>query len=230
LSPTKFGVIMKNFLLLFALCYLLVTLGSCKYPAETTSPETPPVQEAPVEVSVPAEEVPHTGSTPIGPEYPVQDVKKVFTVKIEDTNYTPEQKQKLAAARELIARIFNSEDFKKALESRKYTSTTLTGPEIYTKLFAGAEALQPAVNYQMDLKVTMYYKRFSKVVGYTYPDTLVVYTHSKYHNVYTACEVASNLTHEWSHKMGFDHSSAEDDNSVPYSLNTIIETLCPKFM
>lgn len=176
---------------------------------------------------IPPETEEHKPSTPIGEEYPVPNVKKVFTVKIEALNYTQEQTAKLREAEVIIAKIFNSEAYKKAVLSNSFTNTKgLSNLQIYEKLYEGAEALQPAVNYQLDLKVEMYYSFWSKVIGYTYPETLVVYTHSKFYDYYTACQMASNLVHEWTHKMGFDHTSAGDSTSVPYAHNDIVESLC----
>jgi hypothetical protein len=91
----------------------------------------------------------------------------------------------------------------------------------------GKELLSKDANNQLDLLVTMYRKRFSKVVGYTYPSSLVVYTNAKFHDNYDECLVASNLAHEWTHKMGYDHKSLTDWASVPYSHSTIIRILCP---
>lgn len=197
---------MKHFLLLLSLLILIFSLDSHSFYTEG-----------------------HSASVPIGPEYPVANVKKVFTVKITSTNYSPEQKAKLDKAAEAIAKIFNSPEFKAQVLARKYTSTKLSPPEIYEAIFRGAEALQPAVNYQMDLKVEMYFKRFTKVVGYTTPKSLIVYTNSKFHSYYSHCEIASNLSHEWMHKLGFAHSSASDSKSVPYTINEIIEQLCSKY-
>lgn len=209
-----------NFLRLLALAVLV----SCHHTFDVST-ETSPVPP----ISPPQEEVAHQASTPIGPEYPVADVKKVFTVKIEDTNYTTIQREKLRRVEVLLVGIFNSPEYKSEVLTRKFSSTDLSSAEIYEKLFRGAEGLQPAVNYQMDLKVTMYTRTLSKVVGYTNPDTLVVHTNSKFHNTYSVCKIASNLVHEWTHKIGFDHSSVSDSTSVPYAHNSIIEKLCVNF-
>ena len=218
----------------------ILLLGSCA----SYSPIPEEVPEAPVvnPIKLPGEDVPPkdiveeegcstTNSAPVGNEFPVPSAKKVFTVKIVDLNYTAEQKAKLADAAKYIALIMNSQEFKKAiLEREKFTNTLgLTNAKIYDKLFKGAEALSPAENYQMDLKVKMYYSR-RRTVGYTYETSLIVYTNSKFHSWYTACEVASNAVHEWSHKLGFMHSSASDSESVPYSLNDVVENLCPLAM
>jgi len=229
---------MKNFLRLIVLSSLISCNSSVDIkPVDVVAPSGQAVEtpiEKPIEVSVPTTEVmgeePNHGPVkPIGPEYPVADVKKIFTVKIVDLNYTVEQRKKLEQAEKLIAKIMNSEKYEKAVLSRKFTSTKLSSKSVYEKLFTGAESLLPAVNYQMDLKVSMYYK-FNRVVGYTYPSDMVVYTNSKFHKYFDACKVASNLVHEWTHKMGFGHASASDGLSVPYSHNDIIEDLCQSFL
>jgi hypothetical protein len=159
----------------------------------------------------------------------VPSVETKFTVKIEASNYTSGQAEKLARVEKEIERIFNSEEFKvEVLISGPYSSTTLSPEDIYEKLMKGAETLNPSENRQMDLEVEMYFKKYTKVVGYTYPGSNKVMTNSKFHDKYDHCRVASNLTHEWSHKLGFSHSSASDSRSVPYSLNRIIEKLCLK--
>lgn len=166
---------------------------------------------------------------PIGPEYPVANVSKVFTVRIKDTNYLPAQKVKLTQASVAIEKVFNSPEFKSKVVSRSFDSNKgLGSSEIFDRLYRGAELLGPAVDYEMDLIVTMYNRRFSKVVGYTTPNSSVVFTNRKFHDSFSHCQVAANLTHEWSHKMGFDHKSASESNSVPYALGDIILELCQK--
>lgn len=211
------------------LCLLIASCSSTQYieptkPLEVTTSAQAVESEKVIEEIVPT----HEASKPIGEVFPIKGARKVFTVVIKDTNYTAKQKEKLKQVDLLIEHIFNSQEFKDEVIKRKYTSTKLTSAQIYDKLFGGAEALEPALDYEMDLKVEMYYKRFSKVVGYTYPNTLTVWTNSKFHSWYSPCLIASNLVHEYSHKIGFDHYSASDWQSVPYQLNDIIEKLCEK--
>lgn len=199
---------MKNFLCLLALCYLA---ASCIVSQE-------------INPSLPIDVVDPSGA------YREVYAPQEFKVQIQATNYSPKQKEKLDKAQELIAKIFNSEEYKREVLVRKFTYTELSGQEVYEKLIQGAEKLRPIVDWKMDLKVEMYFKRLTKVVGYTLPGSLIVYTNSKFHDRYSVCEVASNLVHEWTHKMGFDHSSAQDKLSVPYAHNEIIEALCPHYI
>jgi hypothetical protein len=227
-----------------SLLLLLALLGSCNKttvkpsPVPTTPVVTAPVEPVPAPVvidqSQPTDEG-HVsvGSTPIGPEYPIKNPEKVFTVKIKATNYSVKQQAKLDKAMAAITKVANSPEWKNRVVNNTYnkkavsfdSNNGLSNTQIFDKLFAGAEALIPAVNYQMDLTVTMYYKGNS-VVGFTTPSSMIVNTNSKFHDQFDACEIAGNLYHEWTHKMGFDHASAKSYNSVPYSLGYAMRDFC----
>lgn len=151
-----------------------------------------------------------------------------FRVAIKDTNYLDYQKEKLADAIKHLEAIFNSKEYKVELLKRKLTSTEgRTNHEVYEHIMLGKEELSSEANNQLDLTVQMYYKKFTKVIGYTTPSSLIVYTNRKFHDNYDACDVASNLGHEWTHKMGYSHLSASDWTSVPYTHSTLIRILCP---
>lgn len=227
---------MKNAWIMLILGIFFISCTSVQRPQKTTT-------EKPItEIILPdtKEELPSEGSKPIGPEYPVAGVKRVFTVNIETINYSEYSgaTDNLEKASNIIRIIFNSQEYKEAILGHTFKGEKtfnwnegLTNLQIYEKLFAGAESLMPAVNYQMDLKVKMYYSRFVKTVGYTYPSELIVYTNWKYHGSYDECRIASNLVHEWTHKMGFGHESKSTKDrpyTVPYAHNTIIEGLCDK--
>lgn len=174
----------------------------------------------------------YIGSPQTQPDYNIPGVKGKFTVKVTSSNYTPEQRAKLDEAERLLSIIASSEEYKNFILSHKYGKNTafdwpngLSNAEIYEKLHRGAEALNPAVNYQLDLHVEMYFKN-NKTVGYTYPKVMTVYTNSKFHNKRDACGVAENIFHEWTHKMGFGHRNASAKFSVPYAHTRVVEALC----
>lgn len=141
----------------------------------------------------------------------VSDSVLDFKVSISDTNYNQEQKEKLKKASNILETILNSQEYKKEVISRN-------GLSVYDHLTLYGE---------MKLIVTMYKKSLSKVVGYTNKNSPIIYTNSKFHDKYDECLVASNLAHEWTHKMGYGHKSASDWSSVPYSHSTIMRILCP---
>jgi hypothetical protein len=229
------------FLLAFTACNK-TTVNQPTTKPDTTTVSTPtPAPEAPVVVAAPPvvdsqpADITHSGqgSTPIGPEYPIKNPEKVFTAKIKATNYTAAQQAKLDKAMAAIEKVVNSPEWKNRVVNNTYNKKAtpfdsnkgLSNEQIFEKLFAGAESLIPAVNYQMDLTVTMYYKSNS-VVGYTTPSSMIVNTNSKFHDKFDACEISGNLYHEWTHKMGFDHASAKSYNSVPYSLGYAMRDFC----
>jgi hypothetical protein len=41
-------------------------------------------------------------------------------------------------------------------------------------------------------------------------------------------EVAGNLAHEWTHKLGFGHESAAEHDSVPYGIGYIVREMGEK--
>lgn len=74
----------------------------------------------------------------------------------------------------------------------------------------------------IDLKVVMYNSWFSRVIGYTYLESLTVWVNEKF--FYGPKSVGSNLAHEAMHQLGFTHNGAWS-TSVPYQMNEIIEKL-----
>lgn len=148
-------------------------------------------------------------------------------INITPTNYNEAQTAKLNEAIEVLAQIMNSENFRQAVISKKKFTNNLgrTNQEIYDHIMTGQELHNPTSIGSMDFSVTMYYSS-GKVVGYTYPMASVVHTNSKFYNKYGKCEIAKNLGHEWTHQLGYTHSSASDSDSVPYSVGNIIYELC----
>jgi len=224
----------KNFLVL-----ILFIVGCSTLKEIPVSPEIkdPPEPASNTKAVIFNKEHTEGASKSLEPIKPVE-VKPVFKVKIIDTNYTKPQKEKLIKAQDIIERVFNSKEYKELVSNHAFNQSKsffenqkLTNDQIYNKLFLGAETLNPIENNQMDLKVTMYNSKFTSTVGYTYPNSMVVFTNLKFHQHFTPCRVASNLVHEWTHKIGFTHSqkwTKERDYTVPYAHNMIIESLCSK--
>jgi hypothetical protein len=224
----------KNFLT------LMVFIASCSTLKEnpiTPEPKQPPEPASNTKAVIFNKEVTEGASKSLEPVKPVE-VKPVFKVKIIDTNYTKPQKEKLLKAQDIIEKVVNSKEYKEMVLNHSFNNSksffenqNMTNSQIYNTLFLGEEKLNHSKNNQMDLTVTMYNSRFTSTVGYTYPDSMVVFTNLKYHQHFTPCRVASNLVHEWTHKIGFTHSlkwTKERDYTVPYAHNMIIESLCSK--
>lgn len=226
--------------------FVLLFLFSCSTSTIKTDGEVPSSPETPVVVDTKPTSIPDVdhGSTVIIPgsssEYDSSPTTSanaigVFTTNIKTINYNSTQQAKVDEAAKYIKIIMNSAEYKQEVLGFTYggkkqfvDNKGMTNEQIYNHLKGGAEALNPVINYQMDITLQMYYKSNS-TVGYTYPSDTKIYTNSKFHNSYSSCQVASNTTHEWTHKMGFSHAqkwSNSRDYSVPYGHNSIIEKLC----
>lgn len=81
---------------------------------------------------------------------------------------------------------------------------------------------------RLTVPLKMYYKN-NGVVGYRNPPSPQVNTNRKFHAGASACSRASNLTHEWSHSLGYGHSYNANYNrqfSVPYTINAGFLACC----
>lgn len=145
-------------------------------------------------------------------------------------------RKKLKKAVEILLTVINSERFKEKVLSHKFKGETtfhrnngLTNQEIYDLMMTGAEVLKPAKDKTMDFDLTLYrsWNPFSKVKGYTKPDTMRIWIHKKFYRrkSWSAINVASNLTHEWLHKVGFGHAFKNNPDrpfTVPYAIGYLV--------
>lgn len=218
----------------FLLGVLLLTAFACNTQTKVSDSEGPEVPSVPTPtlpvvldpITVAEAPVVHADEYTVEKPAQLEQARGEFTVKIVAENYTPEQSAKLEKAEVIIKKIANSQEYKDKVLKAKFTNTKgMSNEQIYNHLLGGAEALIPLANYQMDLRVKNYYSA-GRVVGYTTAKSLIVNTNTKFHKNFTPCRVASNLFHEWTHKMGFDHVSAKEHTSIPYMHNDFIEDLC----
>lgn len=161
-----------------------------------------------------------------------------FDTNVQAIGMNRSQEDKIQEAEEKIKRVIASEAFKDAVLNFTYAGKKqfndnrgLTNYQIYMKILDGAEKLSPSRNNQMDLKIRLYYEN-SNTVGYTSSLSPFINMNTKYFNKYTADSVASNMTHEWLHKIGFGHAveySRSRDYTVPYAVGRIIGTLARKY-
>lgn len=108
----------------------------------------------------------------------------------------------------------------------------LTNAQIYEKILEAAEKLTPAKNNTLDVGVKLYYENNS-VVGYTSGSITYINVNTKYFDTYAINSVASNLFHEWLHKLGYGHDSsatARRPYSVPYAIGYMIRDIGKSFL
>ncbi len=157
-----------------------------------------------------------------------------FEANIAFTNFDSDDEAKVEKAIEIIKKVVASQEFKDQVINFTYSGEKkfvdnkgLTNEQIYQQLLDGREDLLPVIDHEMDLELELYYS-WTSTVGYTYPDGLRIWMNTKFFNSYTPAEVAGNIFHEWTHKLGFDHAhsySVSRDSSVPYALGYLMEDL-----
>lgn len=228
---------MKSFFF-FALCLFLLSCNNaqdCKSESDTKEmkQETPTKEGSctpPPETDVPEDDVPPVPD----PDGEIPQEAFTFDASLKFVNFEREQEDKVHKAVDIIKKVIQSREFRAQVLNFTYNGKKqfvdnkgLTNEEIYLKLLAGAETLVPDEDAEMDLELELYYSS-RNTVGYTYPNTVRVWMNTKYFNPYTPSQVAGNLFHEWTHKLGFDHAtsySISRDSSVPYALGYLIRDL-----
>jgi len=165
--------------------------------------------------------------------------------------FTPDQAAKLEKARVLWEQVWNSDKFKQAVLNFSYTYTTgslwwkksysekgfrwnndLSTQQIYDKLMSGAELLAPTSDNEADIQITLYVASGS-TIGYTYPNTAMQWINAKFFNSFTAADVVGNLSHEYCHKLGFDHeykATALRPYTVPYAIGYMSGDMATEIM
>lgn len=151
-------------------------------------------------------------------------------------NFKKSDKKKVIKAVEILKRVLNSKDFKQRVLNFTFNGTRqfyqnngMSNLEIYELIMSGQEVLKPIIDHKMNFDLTLYrsWNPFSKVKGYTLPDTLRIWIHKKFfrRSSWTPVDVAANMAHEWVHKIGFGHDYYYTDDrpySVPYAIGNIV--------
>jgi hypothetical protein len=165
------------------------------------------------------------------------------------SGFTPANQSKLDQAAELLLGVLSSEDFRRAIlgftyggreqfssnalsdNSGEVVERDLSNPRVYEALMESRQTYLDNTDRRIHLDLALYsppwYKKWS-VVGYTYPGKPRIYLNRNYFNSYTIAEIAANLAHEWTHKLGFDHDfdrTARRPYSVPYGVGCVVEKL-----
>ncbi len=140
---------------------------------------------------------------------------------------------KIQSAFNLMESVSNSLEFKDRVINfkndkgqRAFASNNgLTNEQIYAIYMSGKETLQQNTPGEMNFFLKQYNRWWSKVIGYTSADVNLINVNYKFFKNYRPSDVAGNLTHEWTHKIGFDHASAAEHDSAPYAIGYIMDEL-----
>lgn len=160
--------------------------------------------------------------TPVEPGEPIK-----LRVKILDTSgFSKSDLEKIKKAEDIIEVVVNSAAYAFDFLDAKFTETNGdSNKKILDTLLSGDCQFTDA-DGTMDLKLIMYYKRYSGVVGYFDGTPFSIFINRKFFS--TPLSIASNLLHEYFHMIGYSHYGVFD-TSVPYlGGNTIFERVAIK--
>ena len=156
-----------------------------------------------------------------------------FNIKTVQMHRTHEEK--LQRAVELLREVFASPEFRKRILKHRYQGRLgfylnrgLSNIDIYHLILNGTERLYPISNNAMDVEIELYADFESRVLGFTLPRSKRIWMNKKYFLKFSSAEIAANLTHEWLHKLGFDHEKERTGMrlySVPYAIGYIVKEL-----
>jgi len=162
-----------------------------------------------------------------------------LTVKpMQITGFSGESLEKIQAAFAVLEQVVNSEEFKDRVINfrndnceRQYASNKgLTNEQVYQIFMEGRETLQQNTPGEMNYFLKLYNSWWSRVIGYTSGDTNLININWKFFKKFKPSDVAGNLAHEWTHKIGFDHKSAAEHDSAPYAIGYIVDELAAKVL
>ena len=221
---------------LISLLTLTLMLVSCNNnPVDCAQSETKNASDSSSCTTTPEPGPIEPGETPVTDSGEVPSEALLFNANSGLTGFNPSQEEKVLKAIEYIKKIVRSKKFKDRVYNFTYNGQKkfvdnkgLTNEQIYQIVINGAETLIPEIDYEMDLDLELYTSNFTSTVGYTYPNVTKIWMNTKYFNSYTPAQVAGNVFHEWTHKLGFDHASSYSksrDYSVPYGLGYMMVDL-----
>lgn len=134
--------------------------------------------------------------------------------------------EKINAAVQGLEKILNSDRFKIELLLAKMTETNgLTNQQVYDKIMAGDQVINGDEMGVLDFNLVLYRKSWSKVVGYTFTNSMTIWVNRKYFS--TPKSISENIGHELMHQLGFFHNKIWS-TSVPYTMNRIVGKLWDK--
>jgi hypothetical protein len=154
--------------------------------------------------------------------------------------FSPKEREKLTQAAGVLERVLNSVEFRDAVLSHRFQGqegyadgSGMSNAQIYQAIRAGKESFEQTADgeadFNLDLRTFSWFQR--NVVGYTTESSDTITMNRRFFSGYTPAEVASNLCHEWLHKLGFEHdfqSTTRRPHSVPYAIGDLVEKLAAK--
>jgi hypothetical protein len=157
----------------------------------------------------------------------------------EMNGFSEYNKQRYIRGANLVVEVFNSYEFEKRVMDYTWDGNTdfknsyvdgsfKSKKEIIRMIRSGADKYNPEADSDIDIKVTYYYNRWSSAIGYTYPNTYATWINGKYFNQFTPSSIAGNISHEYTHNLGFSHAYKNNptrQHTVPYAIGYIVKDI-----
>ena len=151
----------------------------------------------------------------------------------QTSNFRASELPKLVKALEHLELTVNSPEFSDHIRNYSFNKinnfayTEMSNVGVLNRVMSGAELLHPDDDREIDIWLKIFNPTLSQlnVVGFTYPNIDTQYINRSFFNRMSATEIASNIFHEWAHKLGFNHPYKFTDDrcySVPYALGYFI--------
>lgn len=157
---------------------------------------------------------------------------------------TKEQRDLYKTAIIRLEEAMNSKEFEDKVKKFKYTKPDgeivshfkengmLNNEAIYSLIMSGKDKFNRDADYDIDLSVTLYNKRFTSAIGYTYPNTFKTWVNTKFWNKpsfkHVVAGISGNIAHEGMHNFGFSHAYKNNPTrafTVPYAVGNIVYDL-----
>ena len=161
-------------------------------------------------------------------------------VLIKISGGTEKDRAKVLAAAAILEYTVNSIEFKDSVYGHVYDrqiqfadNQGLSNKQIYDVIMSGQETLNPVLDYEWNIDLILYSKRFTKTIGYTYPNVTWVKSNLRFVRSMSIAKLAGHIAHEHCHKLGFGHDfklTKKRPYSVPYAIGTIVEALADEFL
>jgi hypothetical protein len=168
----------------------------------------------------------------------------MLKVKILTKDLTVNENLKVDQAKSYIEERINSEEFKNyilnysfhyqkcegrlwwkncyMIKQEGFWRTSLSREKIYEKIMSGEETLGgEGSDNEMDVFLQIDRRNRRGVIGYTNESTQWQWIYNWFFKSSSIEEIASNIVHEYCHKLGFDHdfrATLNREHSVPYAV------------
>jgi len=170
---------------------------------------------------------------------------RMLSVTVETEGLNPEERGLIYAASNHAEKALNSDEFRVFCLNFKFSkkiknifgktrvkecsyfhmAETTTRSEVYRKIMAGAEKLDPVEDENAEIYLKVDRSTAYGVVGYTRASTKWQWIYSWVLKKYTIEQIAGNLIHEYCHKLGFPHEKKKTTYrkySVPYAIGYFV--------